>query len=311
VAQASKMRRSMRQGRYYSSTPLDSKQRLKILAEILSGTSSLGKASSETELFLRYSAAFSEVEARINMSEVLPSVFAQRLGLVVNTGYQTVLSNDNEVFYGDNTTNLSSYGFDFRLTARWPSHVVDETCKLMCTQSTRAVLTTSVEVFSYSRFWLAVLFASSTVLLATGLAGSILSWRTSAPNVLGYVASTAYNNNSLDVPGGGGVLDATDRAPMLCDLHVSIGDVNGNEVTEHIAFTSHACTRKLEDGRLYTTDCAPRRHFAEQHAPNQNFNFCLFSLIGINHSHYSFDAGQSYQIDGLFSILYNEEQCKR
>jgi hypothetical protein len=208
-----------------------------------------------TEVFLHHSTVLPHSTRFVDLSEVPPPVFSKRLGLIVNTWYYNMLANDNTVFFGDNPSNLSTYGFDFGLLPPDGSvaqSVVDESCAQMCTRSTLAAVTTSVEVFAYNRLWLALLFATSAVLLATGLAGSILSWRVRTPNVLGYAASMTYNNDYVDVPSGGGVLDAMERARMLGDLHVSIGDVAGGEKTGRIAFTSRASPRKLEDGRSYT-----------------------------------------------------------
>jgi hypothetical protein len=126
-------------------------------------------------------------------------------------------------------------------------------------------------VFAYSRAWLALLFASAGVLLATGVAGAALGWRTRVPDVLGYVASMTYNSRYFALPGedggrgsggggseagvgdgGGGVLDAMDRARLLRKVVVSVADVRGGYVVGRVAFTSGADVRRLERGRLYT-----------------------------------------------------------
>jgi hypothetical protein len=190
----------------------------------------------------------------VNLSEVAPSVFSDRLAIVLNSWLRQSLTFTGSVFYGDNPTDLAYYGFDFgRLPANGsvPQSVVDESCKMMCTQSTEAILTHSVQVFSYSGPWLALLFASSAVLLATGLAGTALSWRTRVPDMLGYVTSMTYNNRYVALPERGGVLDASHRARLLRDLTVSISDVDGSSGIGRIAFTSETNARALEEGRKY------------------------------------------------------------
>jgi hypothetical protein len=155
---------------------------------------------------------------------------------------------------GDNPTNLSSYGFDFGKLPANRSVTKDEvnrSCRLACTQSTVATLTHTVEVFGYSRAWLALLFVCSGVLLATGVAGTLVGQRTRVPDILGYVASMTYNNRYLPLPEHGGVLDAMHRARILRDLPVSVGDVRGDDEVGRVAFTSEMAVRTMETGRKY------------------------------------------------------------
>jgi hypothetical protein len=91
------------------------------------------------------------------------------------------------------------------------------------------------------------------VLLATGLAGTMLAWRTRVPDMLGYVMGMTNNNRYLPLPAGCGVLDAMHRARILWDLPVSVADVGGDDEVRRIAFTSYADARKLEKGRKYTS----------------------------------------------------------
>ncbi len=112
-------------------------------------------------------------------------------------------------------------------------------------------MTHTVEIFSYNGIWLALLLGSSVILLGVGITGTIVSRRTLAPNVLGYVASMTYNNAYFPLPERGGVLDATHRARVLRNVQVSVSDVNGAGEVGRIAFTSFVKTRPLEKGRKY------------------------------------------------------------
>jgi hypothetical protein len=259
---ATRMRRSKPQSPLVDhSTPLDN------AALMLNAMTNLplmyrtdGNASSPVEAFLRnsrkllmntYSAPY------VNLSEVPPATFAQRLSLVLNAWYQLSLVGYAGVFYGDNPTNLAAYGYDFGQLAATngsvPQTVVNESCDLMCTRSTQASVTHTVEAFAYSCPWLALLFACSVVMLAMGLAGSVLSVRTSVPDLLGYAASMTYNNRYLPLPNdSGGVLDAMHRARLMYDLPVSVRDVKSFGEVGRIGFTSLANGRPLEKGRRYT-----------------------------------------------------------
>jgi hypothetical protein len=218
-----------------------------------------GTASSGIENFLREGTSGkpqSYANPFVDLSHVAPRVFSERLQRVVNTWYTLTLATDTGVFFGVNPANVSAYGFDFaQLPAdgKVAQSVVEEPCRLMCTRSTPATITHTVEVFTYNRLWLELLFISAAVLLATGLVGAAIDARTHVPDMLGYVSSMTYNNRYLPLPdGGGGVLDAMERARNLFDLPVSVSDVRGGDDVGHVAFTSHANVRMLENGRLYT-----------------------------------------------------------
>jgi hypothetical protein len=212
------------------------------------------------EVFLRHGATGKGGE-HVDLSETSPRTFADRLQLVVNSWYQLFLSGSSSIFFGDNpdpTAHPAAYGYDF---AQLPADgnvsqaVVDASCKLFCSRSTRATLTRTVEVYTYNKLWLALLFASSAVLLATGLVGKVLERRTLAPDMLGYVASMTYNNPYLALPdhdgGGGAALDAMQRVRLLGNMRVKFGDVRGDEEVGRLAFTLDSDTRALEKGRKY------------------------------------------------------------
>jgi hypothetical protein len=166
-------------------------------------------------------------------------------------------------------------------------------CPVFCYRSAEARVARAHEAYRVNAAWLALLLASAGVLFGVGCAGAALGWRgTHVPDMLGYVASMTYNNPYVPLPdhdggqgssddsrgesgrgegrgdssgeagegsgerGGssGGVLDAMDRARLLRDMRVTIGDVHGaGEGVGHVAFArSGPDVRRLEKGRLYT-----------------------------------------------------------
>ncbi len=205
------------------------------------------------------------------MSEVPPALFARRLPVLLNTWYQIMLM-PGDAFRGNGPADPAAYGFGFgQLPAAAaaaaatsngsvpppppppPQSVVNQSCRWMCTHSTStAVLTHTQLVFTYHRAWLALLFASSGVLLLVGLAGIVVGGRTRVPDVLGYVASLTYHNACLPLPERGGVLDGMRRARILRDLPVCVSDVAGdNTDVGRVAFTSRPDAQRLERGRMY------------------------------------------------------------
>jgi hypothetical protein len=256
-----KMRRSVLDTRPEFHVPLEDDDHMEYIAESLpSHVGSATNASCSTELFLRDSTTVGPggtADVYVNLSEVPPPTFAARLQLVLNAWYQLRLAGESTVFFGDNPPDPAAYGYDF---AQLPANgsvaqaVVDASCRLFCSRSTQATLTHSVEVFAYSTLWLALLFISSAVLLATGLAGTALRGRALAPDMLGYVASMTYNNRYLPLPVNGGsdsALDAMERVRILGHLRVAVGDVAGDEEVGRLAFTANPHARPLQKGRKY------------------------------------------------------------
>jgi hypothetical protein len=264
VCRAMRVRRSLVDRRPAARTPLNSNfvQTMRLTLPF----AYIGMQSSPTENFLFGSVRQRRRGASVNLSQVPPRVFSARLQLVLQTWYQLLLASDGNVFYNDNDLdsgqnnsaggNLSAvYGYDF---AQLPANgaveqsVVNAACKRMCTRSTQAAVTDTVQVFSYSRVWLALLFTSSGVMLATGLVGAFLGRKVCVPDILGYVASMTYNNRYLPLPESGGVLDAMERARILRDLLIAVGDVKGSSDVGHVALTTSNDVRRLEKGRRYT-----------------------------------------------------------
>jgi hypothetical protein len=252
-----RMRRSLVDRRPGYNSPLDSVDTLKLIIQRVPFEEIHGaRTSSSTELFLYDSFRYLQMTRGkfISMSEVPPPLFASRLTVLLNTWYQ-LLQTGGSPLKGDVPTNISAYGFDFgQLPANGsvPRSVIDESCRYMCTRSTKAVVTHTALVFTYQPVWLALLFASSGVLLLVGLAGIVVRWRTHVPDAFGYVASMTYHNTYLPLPERGGVLDGMRRARILRDLPVSISAVGGdNPEVGRVAFTSLKDVRRLEKGRKY------------------------------------------------------------
>jgi hypothetical protein len=214
-----------------------------------------------TDLFLNDSTRVSmprlSPDTDVNMTRLSPATFSARLTLVLNTYYQSFLPSYAGAYVGDLPQNLSKDGHDWARGAaprrEWLnilSHAA-QVCPYMCWRSARAVMSTSREEYRANLAWVAILLACSAALLATGVASAVLGWRAGVPDMLGYATSMTYENPHFPVPDRGGVLDAMDRARLLQDVRVRVGDVKGALDVGQIAFTSPSSSRRLENGRMY------------------------------------------------------------
>jgi hypothetical protein len=235
--------------------------------------------SSPTERFLSNASAFPFVQraghlsydvAYTNLSVVTPEVFSQRLSLVLNTYYQ--LTTQPTGYFGGLSRNLSLYGPDTLpvtdLNMYLPSNlsatensfidwysafdmVVQRSESPFIGATSTAYTTTTEEIFLCNIPWLVLLMTSSVIIFSIGAMGLALKHRTLAPELFGFVTSMTYENPWVNIPRGGTMLDATERARLLKDVEVYIGDVRGNEEVGHIALAAGVPLRKLERGRMY------------------------------------------------------------
>ncbi|PSN70132.1 hypothetical protein BS50DRAFT_306383 [Corynespora cassiicola Philippines] len=276
---AKKIRKSLSDTRPTTPTGFEHAIIMDSFAENFPTAITFGAGSSPTELFLTNTSAIPHRQrvgllpqnvAYTDLSLVPSDLFSRRLGLVFNTYYQ--LSMQPSGYLGGGLKNLSAYGPDTLpvtdINAYLPANLsatehsfVDwwttfeqqmETINSpYIGATTYGNVTTTEEIFVCNFAWLALLFTSSGVVLIIGAVALILKHRTLGPEMFGFVTSMTYQNPYMKIPGGGTTLDAMERARLLRDVEVCIGDVHGEEDVGHIALATGVTLRKLERERLY------------------------------------------------------------
>jgi hypothetical protein len=237
------------------------------------------EGSSPTERFMANTSRFpfiqqagysSPSEVYVNLSIVPPELFSRRLSLVLNSYYQ--LSTQSSGYFGGLSKNLSIYGPDTLpvtdVNVYLPSNLsatdhsyydwftkFQQTVNFMESPfmgaTTTAEVKSTTQIFVCNFLWFTLLVVSSVVILVTGTIAVVLKRKTLGPEMFGFVTSMTYENPWLSIPTGGTMLDGMERARLLKDIEVCIGDVRGNEDVGHIAIAAGVPLRKLERGRLY------------------------------------------------------------
>lgn len=237
------------------------------------------EGSSPTERFMANTSAFPFLQKAgnsmaqaiyVNLSIVPSEVLSKRLSLVLNTYYQ--LSTQSSGYFGGLTSNLSAYGPDTlpvtdmnvylpaNLSATdhtyfdWAPTFYQRVNGLespFMGATTTADLTRTAQIFVCNFAWFTLLVVASTIILLTGTVAVVLKRKTLGPEMFGFVSSLTYENPWVKIPSGGTMLDGMERARLLKDLVVCIGDVRGKEDVGHIAVAAGVPLRKLERGRLY------------------------------------------------------------
>jgi hypothetical protein len=118
------------------------------------------------------------------------------------------------------------------------TEVYDETFPPFLPITSNSTITITTEVYKCNYLWFSFLLVSSCILLMLGSVGTALSHLCHAPDMMGYVSSFTYNNPYMSVPPGGESLGAMDRARLLRDVKVKIGDARVDDEVGHVVFAT-------------------------------------------------------------------------
>lgn len=142
-----------------------------------------------------------------NFDDVPGDVFGARLTALLNTVWQASIAKGNIAF---------GSAADFNA---------------ITTSDTRASVTQTEREGQYTvnRWHAGLLLAISILLLACAVASTIIAKRTRAPDVLGYVSSFTRDNAAFEGIRGGTTLDGVDRARLMGEVKVRLGDPRGEE----------------------------------------------------------------------------------
>ncbi|USP81570.1 hypothetical protein yc1106_08844 [Curvularia clavata] len=101
---------------------------------------------------------------------------------------------------------------------------------------TEAFLTTDTKsAYKTNWKWFTALLVCSVILLIASYTALVLKYITIAPDIIGYASSLTILNPYVPTPTGGTTLNGLERAALLRDMPVRIGDVTPNEPVGVIA----------------------------------------------------------------------------
>ena len=92
---------------------------------------------------------------------------------------------------------------------------------------------------------------ASTVLTATGLIGIFASLAIRGPDIFDPVIGLTYGNPYLAISGYGSALSATERAKMLGELRVRLGDVKSVDQIGRVALGKTEDVLPIMEGKFY------------------------------------------------------------
>ena len=168
----------------------------------------------------------------VNLYTLPTDVFAERLTILWNSFFQSTyaaraLAGNLGTATSTNITRSSMQTITFNTTESFASQRVD--------------------VYRVNSKWFGVLLSCSLVLLFAAYAGLVLKYLSLAPDIIGYTSSLTLLNPYVPTPTGGTTLHGLERAALLHDLPVRLGDVCPNEPVGAIALAAN-------DGRVVGLD---------------------------------------------------------
>lgn len=174
---------------------------------------------------------------KVQLYKLPPEVFAERLTILYNTFFQSTYG--TRALGGNLPKNLTQTG----MLVSSASNI-----NIIFNGTEANILMQTTLVYKTNWKWFAALLVCSLVLLFAAYAGLVLKYITLAPDIIGYASSLTMLNPYVPTPTGGTTLHGLERAALLHDLPVRIGDVCANEPVGAIAFA------KADDGRVARLD---------------------------------------------------------
>lgn len=123
---------------------------------------------------------------------------------------------------------------------------------------TEGTVTIFQEIYECHNVWWAVLLISAGTLLVFALAAIILEHLTKGPAIVGHVSSLTRDNPNIPLPSAASTLDGFDRAKLLGETRVVLGDTRPYEAVGHIALLvmndseeDFRMLKKAEPNRVY------------------------------------------------------------
>ena len=215
-----------------SLTPGTSTSTVRAFQDMLQDLAAFGSSNATgkytpIELFLNDTTQADQYTTALDLSQVPPQDFTDRLTLLFNTYWQAGVAPFD--FAGD------GHGSGI------PTNI-----------GGNVTLTTTTDVFLVSWPWLAVALFSSVLLLVAGIAGAIWDSRTVGPNVFGFASSLLPRDKCMRLNGGGGAIGGSARARALRDTRVMLQDVRPGRRVGRIALARvESNGERLKLGRMY------------------------------------------------------------
>ncbi|KAF3024386.1 hypothetical protein E8E14_014390 [Neopestalotiopsis sp. 37M] len=219
------------------------RQSLDVLPLATIGTIRHGSLSSSslTEQWIQEPDSTYDMFQLTNLSRLPEATLSRNFELMFNTFFQSTFG--AEYLFGNLSTNMSLYDNITHVTNPLEQTLDFNTSQVTITKLEGQQYTCNIKFAS-------LLIVISSILFLICIISITIETNTLAPDILGYVSSLTRDNPFVPC-GEASYLDGLDRAKVLNDMMVGIGDVKPGSETGHIAVASTAEMTRLQRDRAY------------------------------------------------------------
>ncbi|KAL1594555.1 hypothetical protein SLS60_010315 [Paraconiothyrium brasiliense] len=186
------------------------------------------RGSTNAEKWMADPTNFVGLKTYVQLYELSPDVLSNRLTILWNSFFQSTYAMNTLGGNLDQTFNNITQSADSQLFNGTAS----------------AVSTPMPSVWRTNWKWFTALLVSSIILQIAAYMALFFKYYTCVPDIIGYASSMTLLNPYVPTPTGGTTLHGLERAHMLQDMRVMIGDVCANEPIGAVAFA------KADEGRV-------------------------------------------------------------
>lgn len=180
--------------------------------------------------------------------------FSLRLGQILNTYLHASIWNATAYITGEPLNSLTSVllgGNSPSLTPSTPTSLSLLLQNRASTLTVPAMLTTPIRIYRVSYPWIALFIFATVAMTFSAISGVLFSRNTVVPDYLGYVSTLAKESPHVRMPNGGANLDGMDRARLMKDLRVRLGDVEEGGQVGRLAFARAEETAVVRKDSFY------------------------------------------------------------
>ncbi|KAL2063472.1 hypothetical protein VTL71DRAFT_5277 [Oculimacula yallundae] len=186
--------------------------------------------------------------------------FGDRLGQMLNAYVHASMWNSTPYITGASFTGIENNLVGGNDASFLPASTADLTAMIRNRTAAFTVSATQInESQVYFAFfpWLIVFLFSNFVMLLAAFVGVYYSRKTIVPDYLGFVSSLAKESPFIRMPDAGVNMDGMDKARMVKEMKVRLGDVsameNGKSQIGRLAFARMEETSPVKKGRILRT----------------------------------------------------------
>jgi hypothetical protein len=202
--------------------------------------------------------SFGTNDGQLPLQEITMKDFGDRLGQILNAYFYGSMWNSTPYITGASFEGIRANIVGGNNASFVPATSQDVLAAMIQNQTAAftvpATLVTSSQVYFIFYTWLIVFLLSTLVMLVASIVGVIYSRRTIVPDYLGYVSSLAKESPYIRMPDVGVNMDGMDKARLVKDVKVRLGDVadvQGRGQIGRLAFARMEETVGVRKGKLY------------------------------------------------------------